>query len=162
MLVAQRHTANPPDQPDAGMVANDGWFPDVNLDTLKTEWRIDSTVSDARLRREVIDAIVEVNHQLADWQAQQRDAGYATLGDVPAGQVNGASAKLRHYLRAVAATVLAKVVTEYRDLDTLPDGAGKEARVKSALHVRQDEFWREVRWALADLQGKRRTIVALL
>lgn len=162
MLIAQTNPINPPDSPEAAPVTNDGWFPDISPEAIKTEWRIDSTVSNARLRREVIDAMVEINHRLEAWKAQQVAAGYATLAAVPATHVGGESAKTRHYKRAVAATVLAKVAAEYRDLDTLADGAGKEGRVRSALVVRMDEFWREVRWALADLQNKPRVIAELI
>jgi len=162
MLVAQHHTANPPDIPDAAPVANDGWFPAIDLEQIKREWRFDSTVSDERLRREVLDAMVEINERLSDWQGAQRALGFASLAEVPATRVDGEPAKLRHYRRAVAATVLAKVAAEYRDVSTMPDGVGKEARVKAALMVRIDEFWREVRWALADLQERRRTIVELI
>ena len=162
MLVAQHTTANPPDTPEAAPVANDGWFPDVDVELLKAEWRFESTVSDARMRREVLDAVVEVNDRLAPWQAQQQDAGHATLAAVPAKQVGGESVKLRQYRRAIAATVLAKVASANRDLDTMPDGAGKEGRVKAGLQTRIDEYWRDVRWALADLQGKPRVIVGLI
>lgn len=71
MLVAQHHTANPPDIPDAAPVANDGWFPAINLEQLKREWRFDSTVSDERLRREVLDAMVEINERLPETTPQQ-------------------------------------------------------------------------------------------
>lgn len=161
-MFAQQTEVNPPVTPEALPVTNDGWFPDLDLEQIKTEWRFDSTVSNERLRREVIDAMVEVNERLDGWKAVQQANGHTKLADVPATHVEGESGKVRHYRRAVAATVLAKVAAEYRDIDTLPDGAGKEARVKASLQVRIDDYWREVRWALADLQGARRTIVELI
>ena len=154
--------ANPPDNPQAGIVANDGWWPAINMDALRATCRFDSPVTNERLRDAVVQAITEVGAELTAWQTQQLAAGCATLVDVPSPQIGGRSAKVALYLRAVAASVNAQVADAYRDLDTLPSGEGKQDRVLSKIEIRVDGFRRDMRWAIADLQGKQRTIAGLI
>lgn len=153
---------NPPPVTPEAAVKNDGWFPDIDLKSMREDMRLDGTVTAPRLRRSVINAVASVNAELADWQAMQRSAGYGDLAGVPSQAIDGKSLKVMRYMRAVAAYVQADLAEAYRDLDTLPDGAGKEARVYSKLEIRVDEFRRELRWAIADLKGQRRVIVELI
>ncbi len=81
---------------------------------------------------------------------------------MPARQVDGKSVKPAQFLRAVQSHVQAELAEAYRDLDTLPNGEGKEGRVLSRLEIRVDTFQRNLRNAIADLRGRRRTIVELI
>lgn len=155
-------TANPPNAAAELPLSNDGWWPDIDLQALRADCRLDGTVTAARLRRAVADAVVSVNAELIDWQAQQQAAGHASLAAVPAPQIDGKSAKTAKYLRAVAACVQADMAEAYRDTDTLPEGSGKQDRVLSKLEIRVDGFRRDMRWAIADLQEQRRVIVELM
>ena len=153
---------NPPIKGAEASVANDGWWPDVNCEKLREDARLDGTVTPARLLLAVEDAMLSVNRELADWQAAQLELGYASLADVPATQLGGHSVKLKHYLRAIQSHVQSQLASAYRDIDTLPDGAGKESRVRSALEIRQDSLDTRTRHAIADLQGLPRVIAELL
>ena len=155
-------TANPPTATAESPVINDGWWPDIDLQQLRADCRLDNTVTAPRLRRAVVDAVAGINDELTAWQSAQWAAGHATLSAVPAPQIDGKSVKLAQYLRAVGAAVQADLAEAYRDMSTLPEGANKEGRVLAALDVRQDAFRRQLRWALADLQGRRRVIAELM
>lgn len=155
-------TANPPIHGAEPMVGNDGFFPAVDCEALRNDIRLDGTVTAARLRLAVVDAMLAINTELQQWRIEQEHAGHATLGDVPSPMLGGESAKAHQYRKAIYAHVGAAVAEAYRDLDTLPQGAGKEHRVMSALETRVDSFHQQLRWTLADLQGKSRVIAELL
>lgn len=153
---------NPPNQKPTGTVAGDGWWPDVDADRMLKDCRFDATVTPERLRQAVVLAVADITGQLEAWRAEQEAAGHASLDKVPARQVDGKSIKPAQFLRAVQSHVQAELAEAYRDLDTLPNGEGKEWRVLSRLEIRVDTFQRNLRNAIADLRGRRRTIVELI
>lgn len=155
-------TARPPEAAAEPPIGNQPFWPDIDPAHLRTERRLDGTITPARLAQAIEAAMWDINAQLRDWQREQERAGHGTLAEVPADQVRGESLNVKMYRRAVYYHVQAQLAEAYRDIDTLPNGLSKEGRVLSALEIRIDGFWRELRWALADLQGKPRTIVELL
>ncbi len=155
-------TANPPAATVETVVANDGFWPDIDREKLRRDIRLDGTVTTERLRVALEAAIWSINAEMQDWQAEQIAAGHATLADVPAVQLGGQSVKHMQYLRAIYYHVQSQLAEAYRDIDTLPQGAGKEPRVLSAIEVRIDSYNQQLRWAIADLRGTSRTIVELL
>ncbi|WP_313073430.1 head completion/stabilization protein [Melaminivora sp.] len=155
-------TANPPAAGIEPAVVNDDFWPDIDPAQLRKDLRLDGTATPERLHLAIEAAMWAVNAELAEWQAQQLAAGHAQLADVPAPQLAGVNVKARQYRRAVYSHVQAQLAEAYRDLDTLPQGAGKEQRVQSALEIRIDGFNQQLRWAIADLQGKSRVIAELL
>lgn len=155
-------TANPPKSTDETTIENDGFWPDIDRAQLRAVCRLDGTVTAERLHHALVAAVVAVNAELQDWQDAQIAMGVVTLADVPGRQIGGASAKVSQYLRAIYSHVQAQLAEAYRDIDTMPQGNGKEARVQSALEVRVDSHLQQLRWAIADVQDIRRTIAALL
>jgi hypothetical protein len=155
-------TANPPAAAVEPVVSNDGWFPDMDPAKVRDACRLDGTVTTARLRPALVDAMLSVNAELQDFKAAQTEAGHATLADVPAPMVDGQSAKLQQYLRAVHYCLMADMAEAYRNMATLPDSSGKAGHVLERLVVEVDEHRRKQRWAIADLKGTRRCIVELL
>lgn len=143
-------------------MGNDGFWPDIDREQLRKDIRLDGTVTAERLHDAVLAAMWAVNAELQDWQNTQLDAGHQAIAAVPARQIGGTSVKVRQYERAIKFHVLAQLAEAYRDLDTLPQGAGKDARVLSGVETRVDGFNQQLRWAIADLQDKPRTIVELL
>lgn len=137
---------------------NDGWFPAIDLQHLRRTVRLDGTVTPDRLAHAAINAVLSVNAELASYKEAQQYAGHATLGDVPAPQVAGESAQLQRYRRAIYASVQADLIEHYRDFDTT--GAGDKAAEK--LELRIDDLRRDLRWAIADIVGRRRTTVELI
>lgn len=157
-------TANPPPQLAEPAISNQPFWPDITPAHLRAERRLDGTVTPERLAQAIEAAMWAVNGELRAWQQVQELAGYYSLDEVPApeAKASGESLKVKQYRRAVYYHVQAQLAEAYRDMDTLPSGMGKEQRVLSALEIRVDGFARELRWAIADLQDKPRTIVELL
>lgn len=143
---------------DEPAVANDGWFPDIDLAKLRATARLDGTVTPDRLRHSTVQAVLAINSELAGYKQAQRALNRQKLDDVPAPQVGGQSAQLAHYLRAVYSSVQADLVERYRDFDTT--GSGDKAAEK--LELRSDDLRRDVRWAISDFLGIRRTTVDLI
>ena len=124
--------------------------------------RLDGTVTTARLRPALVDAMLSVNEELQLFKASSIEAGHAKLADVPASMVDGRSAKVQQYMRAVHYCLMADLAEAYRNMASLPDGSGKAGHVLERLVVEVDEHRRKQRWAIADLKGGRRSIVELI
>ena len=137
---------------------NDGWWPDVDLQALRTAVRLDSTVTTARLQHSLVTAILAVNQELAAWKLERQLGGFASLGEVPAPTVAGESALAQHYRRAIYCALRADLIERYRDFDTT--GAGDKRA--EALEGSIDSLRRDMRWAISDFLGRRRTTVELI
>lgn len=155
-------TANPPAKAEEPIVSNDGWFPDMEPAKVRDACRLDGTVTAARLRPALVDAMLSVNEELQGFKAAQTEAGHATLAAVPATMVDGKSAKLLQYMRAVHYCLMADLAEAYRNMSNQPDSSGKAGHVLERLTVEIDEHRRKQRWAIADLKGGRRSIVELM
>lgn len=143
---------------DETTLANDGWFPGIDLAALRAAARLDGTVTAARLRHAALHAMASVNAELAGYREAQERAGYASLADVPGSEISGESLQLQRYRRAVYACVQADLIQAYRDFDTT--GAGDKAAER--LELRVDDLRRDMRWAISDILGRRRTTVELI
>ncbi len=155
-------TANPPARGAEPAVGNDGFWPDIDREKLRAEIRLDGTVTMERLHKALLAAMWSVNGELREWKKLQTQAGHTTLQDVPADQLGGESVKVQQYHAAIYAHVQVQLAEAYRDIDTLPQGSGKEQRVMAATEIRVDGFNQQLRWAIADLKDGDRTIVELL
>ena len=144
--------------PDAAIIVNDGWFPDINLGVLRESTRLDGTVTHARLREAAIDAIVSVNAELFSWRAAHVASGIAKLHDVPAPTIGGESVQVARYRRAVFNLTHADLSERYRDWDTTKTGGEKAEDLEMTIC----EARRNVRWALNDLRGIPRSTVELI
>ncbi len=139
-------------------LANDDWFPDIDLRDLRETCRLDGTVTPQRLRHAALDAMASVNAELRGYEAAQRLAGWPALAEVPSPQIAGESVQLQRYRRAVYATVQAELVERYRDFDTT--GSGDKAAEK--LELRIDELRRDRRWAISGICGRPQSTVELI
>lgn len=156
-------TARPPVAATEPPVTNAPWFPDLNPATVRDACRLDGTITPARLLPALKAAMLSVNAELEQYRLEQQSRwGYTSLAEVPAPMVGGESAQVLRYQRAVHACLQADLAEVYRNLDTLPAGAGKEGRVLEALAVQVDEHRQKQRWAISDLLGLRRSTVELI
>ena len=153
---------NPPPSVDEPLVRNDGWFPDILPADLRATCRLDGTVTTARLHHALLSAMASVNAELAEWAATQQRAGHGTLADVPAPAIGGETVKVQQYRRAVYAAVQADMAEAYREIDVTPQSAGKAARVTDKIDLKVDEHRRNMRWAISDILGRRRSTVDLI
>jgi len=139
-------------------ITNDGFFPNIDPVNAREELRLDGTVTAARLRSALIDAITTANDELDTWKATQIAAGSATLADVPAKQIDGASVHLHRYKRAVYALTKANLTERYRDFDSTAAGNKNADQMETPI----DDYRRDARWALNDILGIGRTTVELI
>ena len=139
-------------------ISNDGFFPTVKPVEFRQTMRQDKTVTTERMRESLVNAIASVNRQLNTWKSLQVAAGYPTLADVDPSTIGGASVKKHLYLRAVYSLAKAELIERYRDFDATNSGREKADEMVST----EDNYRRDARWAVADIQGKQRTVVELI
>jgi hypothetical protein len=138
-------------------IANDGFWPNVDLLQLRASTRLTGNVTDERLEASTIEAMLDVNNQLAPFKAKQIAAGWTSAEDVGE-TIAGHSAIVHRYLRAVASTVQADMAEKYRDWDNTRAGDYRGEGENSSA----DDFRRNARWAVSDILGKPRNVVELL
>lgn len=148
----------PAETEPAKPIKNDPFYPNVSLDHARDTMRLDGSVTDARLRHELLAAIASVNDELRSARAAWRDAGIERLADVPADQLDDESVLLQHYRRAVYCLAKATLVERYRDYDTTGDGA----RRADELEPQGDELRRDAHWAISDIVRRPRVTVELI
>ena len=155
-------TANPPVIGAEQPVQNHPWFPAVSLPELRKVCLLDGTVTPDRLRHALLNALDNVNSELLVFRVQHEAQGHANLAAVPCEQLDGTSANVARYLRAVYAHVQADMAEAFRDIDTTPSGDGKAERVREKIEAKIEEHRRTMRWALSDLLAISRTTVELI
>jgi hypothetical protein len=139
-------------------ISNDGWFPDISVADLRAACRLDGTVTTERLTHAALGAILNVNQQLSAWRTAQQSAGVPDLESAPGPEVGGQPRALLLYRRAVYAATECELIERYRDFDTTAKG---DKRAQD-MATRIDDARRDLRWALTDLQGLRRSTVELI
>ena len=150
--------ANATTSPAEGEIDSTPFWPAISLPDLRDTVRLDGTVTTARLKHAVIDAITSVNRDLADWRRAREAEGVATLAAVPGEVINGESAYLHSYRRAVYAMTRANLLERYTDYSATGDGVkGADAKIISS-----DDLYRDARFAIRDILGTTHIIVALI
>jgi hypothetical protein len=147
-----------PAQPGGEPIANDGFFPDIDPDQAYAAMRLDGTVTPQRLRASLVEAVISVNAELEAWKAAQVSFGRLTLADVPAPKIDGKSAHLHRYHRAVHCMAAAWLIERYRTIDATATGDRKA----DAENLGVDDLRRDACWAISDLMGVSRTTVELI
>ncbi|MCX9067669.1 head completion/stabilization protein [Citrobacter portucalensis] len=150
----------PEQAPDSGkdIIANTPFWPDLDITEFRAEMRTDGTVTPARLRQAVLTAIAEVNAELHDFRLRQLSAGFTSLAEVPADEIDGESQRLQLYRRAVWCWTKATLTERYRDFDATGSGNKKADELVTTV----DDLWRDVNWSLRRLQDKPRMTVELI
>ena len=139
-------------------ITNDGFFPDIDVDQAYAAMRLDGTVTPERLRASLVEAVLSVNAELQAWKAAQMAFGRETLANVPAAKIDGQSAHLHRYQRAVHCLAAAWLIERYRTIDATATGDRKA----EAENLGVDDLRRDARWAISDLTGVGRTTVELI
>lgn len=145
--------------PSASTVTNDGFFPDIDMDTLRDTMRLDGTVTAARLRDATIAAVIAVNgeRELQAWRAGKIAAGVTQLAQLQP-QIGGVAVAVSQYLAAVYRTAKADLTERYRDFDTTKTGEDKADQLECTI----GDDRRAARWAIRDLLGKPRSTIELI
>ncbi len=144
------------DDGDARITTDDFW-PETELRALRLAVRLPGRTTTSRLMHAATEAVAHITGELRNWQTQQMNDGYRTLADVPASRVNGESVNVHRFRLAVYAATRALVLERVRDVDTTEQGDRKA----DALEAQTGDLWRDVRWAIADIQGAPRIFAGL-
>lgn len=139
-------------------IKNNGFFPDLTLNELREEMRLDGTVTTNRLTGALVEAMTFVNIQLKPFRLEQQANGYKTLQEVESEEINGETYLTFKYKRAVHHYATAYLLERYAHFDNSKTGDKKaEANQLSA-----DNLKRDAQNAVRDLLGKQRITVALV
>ncbi|MWL87167.1 head completion/stabilization protein [Cupriavidus sp. SW-Y-13] len=147
-----------PAQAGQHVIRNDGFFPDIDIDAALSAMRQDGTVTPDRLRGALVEAVLSINGCLQPWRLTQAAAGHASLEAVPAEKIDGKSAHLHRYLRAVYCEARAGLIERYRDYDATAAGDSRAEALMQAV----EDLRRDARWAVSDIAGRPRSTVALI
>lgn len=139
-------------------IENDGWWPDVDPAEVRDIARLDGTITPARLREALATAMGATNVELLPWRTAQEASGYTSLADVPSMVIGGASRFVDLYQRAVRCRAQAYLVERYRNYDVTDSGQKKAEEQSLSI----DELRRDLRWAIADIQGLPHNVVELI
>ncbi|AZD34670.1 Phage head completion-stabilization protein [Pseudomonas chlororaphis subsp. aurantiaca] len=150
--------------PPGGQTSPDGhintspFWPSIDLDALRGTLRLDNSITAPRLETAVIAAAISVNRELAAWRIEKQAAGYSKLEDVPGETVEDVSEQIHLYRRAIEAATGAEVCERYRSYDTTNSGGKKADDIEPNI----DDYRRDLRWAIRDFLGIKRTTVELI
>ncbi|SDO93892.1 Phage head completion protein (GPL) [Ralstonia sp. 25mfcol4.1] len=150
--------AKAPAPPGQTVIANDGFFPDIDVSVAMAAMRQDGTVTAGRLRAALVEAILSVNEDLASWRVARQTAGHARLEAVPTDKIDGKPAHVHRYLRAVYCEARAGLIERYRDYDATAAGDRKAEALMQAV----EDLRRDARWAVSDIVGRQRSTVDLI
>lgn len=156
-FIATEPATVPQQPPQAATVANDGFFPDIDLPRLRSTARLDGTMTDERLRNAVVEAVISINTELAAWKTAQQLAGVISLAQLEP-KVDGEAVQLRRYLTAIYRTVKADLNEQYRNFDATKSGTDEAEKLEQMVETER----RAARWAVRDLLGLPRTTVELI
>jgi len=143
---------------DETEIVNDGFFPNISPAIARASMRVDGTATPERLRRELIEAMLNVNTQLANWKASQVELGFANLAAVPGTTVDQVKINVHRYLRAVFCYATATINERYRNFDSTNVGNKKADDTEPTI----DDLRRDAFWAIKDILGIPRSTIELI
>lgn len=139
-------------------IVTDGFWPTVSPADFRETMRLDGTVTETRLRAALVEAILSVNDALLAVRLRADLAGQATLADTCATRIDGISANVHRWRRAVYCLAAANLDERYRGVEATAAGNARADLIESPVSdLRRDAFW-----AIADIQGKGRCVVELI
>jgi hypothetical protein len=140
------------------VITNDGFWPDIDVVHLRSAIRLDGSITDARIEVVTVNALIQVNGELAKVKLNHVENGYTTIGAVPAFEVNGESHFIHLYRRSIYCSVGAELAERYRSYDTSVDGNKNADELTPSV----DEYRRDARFAIRDLLGVGHSTVELI
>lgn len=143
---------------DQAPITSGAFWPEIDPDAALKDKRIDGTVTPDRLRAALIDAVATVNRDLSAWKSTQIEAGYNTLAEVPAEEVDDESIHVHRYRRAVYSLAAADLTEQYRSFDATDAGHQYADKLEPPI----GDLRRAASWAIRDIRGEPRTTVELI
>lgn len=153
---AEQGSYTTPIEPKDTLIENAPFFPDISLTEFRNQMRLDGTVTNDRLKESVIEAMIAVNEELQEWQANQ--TGHTQLEALPSMAIQGESVLVYRYKRAVFCLALANLYERYLAYDSSKEGEKKADLLKASV----DELRRDARFAISDLLKRHRVDAELI
>lgn len=151
------YDSNPPETP-AHPVSNAGFWPDIDPSHFRASERVDDTITDTRARAALQTAITDINRQLSHWQDRHQEDGATSVEDIPVPSWMPDGGYQQLYLRAVYATAMATLMERYREYSATSDGDDRGKTKDTAA----DDYRRDARWAVAEIEDRTHTTVELI
>lgn len=148
----------PAQHTEPASISNGPFWPDIDLSELRKTVRLDGTVTAERLKHAAINAVIQVNTDLAAWRTRQQQNSHTCLANVPAEQINGQSIYLQLYLRAVYCLTRANLTERYADFDATAKGSKDAAEQNQTI----TDLYRDARFAIRDILGNSHVTVELI
>ncbi|UCV02293.1 head completion/stabilization protein [Dechloromonas denitrificans] len=139
-------------------IVSSPFWPAVDPVDIRDDQRIDNSITPARLKAALIEAIASTNSALAAWRIAQQAAGIETLAAVACETIDETSIHVHRYRRAVGCLAKALLLERYRDFDTTGKGDKKAEQLTDPI----DDCRRDHLAAIADIAGQPRTTVELI
>lgn len=140
--------ASPASPADSQVVA-DGWFPPIDVTSLRDEIRLgEGVVPHKRLVAAIKGAMLHAFRQLAAWRSGHAAAGVTALADLPDDiTIDGEPRAVELWNRIVRFYAAAEVADEYRDLVA----ADQQSQRADDRRISADDYRRMGHAAVADL-----------
>ncbi len=149
---------NTPQVPENVTIPNGAWWPVITTAAFRSAYRVGAHIDNAQVIEALQLAVMDVNGQLAAWQAVQAEAGHTGLGSVPSETYGADSAHVLRYRAAVHAGAKARLIDTRRDTDTTGDGHDRA----DALENTADDYRAESTQAIRSLLGQTGATVELI
>lgn len=140
---------------DEDLILNDSFFPKISISEFRNVARIDGTITTARLKDALMEAIASVNDELANYKSKQT---VATLSAVENAKIGGQNILAYRYKRAVHCLAQANLYERYASYDTTNDGEKKMELLQESI----GQLRRDARFAISDILKCNRINVELI
>lgn len=148
----------PTPEPTEEEINGGPFWPRIKPDEIREAQRIDPTVTPARLRITLIEAIATCNAALRSVRISSVDNAISTLAAIEADTIDDVSIHVHRYKRAVGSLAKALLLERMPDFDA----TGKGERKAESLTDTIDDCRRDHRNAIADILGVSRVTVELI
>jgi hypothetical protein len=120
--------ASPPSpaSPAGAKITGGTFWPEIDVNDFRDAMRVGGgTVTETRIKPALRDAMISVGMDLKAWRLANIAAGFLTLAAVPCDddEIDGETAYVALWRRAVYATATADLVETHRDLTATAEGA---------------------------------------
>ena len=146
-------TANGNYTPSQTIIKSDPFYPDIDLDHIRSIVRVDGAVTNERLKQAIIEEVIDVNRLLITLKDKA-----SQLSELSKTQINDQPDTDFLYLSAVSNGVAAKINENYRNYDSSNAGGKKAEQAECTV----DDYRRNKQWALYQLLDQNHTVVELI
>ncbi len=101
----------------SGIISNELFWPDVDLGKFVADYRPPSDLPAGTIREHLIQAITDINFRLSSFRLSVGVNREMNLADVPSENIDGESALLHLYRRAVSCRAKASICRDYPTID---------------------------------------------